>query len=434
VVFWLCAILGAGVLLLLAGLRGHCIDDHPTCRQCRFDLFGAPADRAQCPECGADVTLPSATRIGQRRRIPAIIAAGVILALAALLPLAVVLYGQLAEKDLSPYMPTWWLVSDVRRHPPAETAPQFAELTKRLYAGSLSDSQVAAIVDRILGAQSDRTQAWLSAWGDFVESAHSSGRITPAHWTTYIEQLPGLEVRVRERLRLGDPLTISTSEQFRCGSNYRNYFSLTFTGGTIDGMVFDTGGGSTGSLISSGRGGGSSFTTRFIPTLEPGIYDLNFGFTLAIVQGNGRGPTIHSWTMPIHKRIEVLPEGQPILQLVTDPIVRDSIAAAIGIDSLRLDDARFATMRMRIDQPPRDVGFDVFLRSGDSEWKIGFFTCGQGRSKTAHVAGYVQAPQSPVDIILRASEAAAMQEVDFTSIWDGEIVFENVPIDRRGSR
>src|SRR5690242_13672777 len=68
-----------GAFLLIRGLRGRKIDDHPLCRRCGFDLIGLPHDVKTCSECGADVSSPRAVRIGHRRRRAGMVWAGALL-------------------------------------------------------------------------------------------------------------------------------------------------------------------------------------------------------------------------------------------------------------------------------------------------------------------------------------------------------------------
>ena len=42
-----------GAILMILGVRGKRINDHPTCRDCRFDLSGVYPGVVTCPECGA---------------------------------------------------------------------------------------------------------------------------------------------------------------------------------------------------------------------------------------------------------------------------------------------------------------------------------------------------------------------------------------------
>src|SRR3954467_8495060 len=72
-----------GLWLLVRGLRGGRVGDHPRCRACGFDLFGLPSGRGRCTECGADLSRPRASVTGVRRRRPGMLAIGATLFLLA---------------------------------------------------------------------------------------------------------------------------------------------------------------------------------------------------------------------------------------------------------------------------------------------------------------------------------------------------------------
>src|SRR3954466_13437652 len=61
-------LVGAGVALLIAGVRGRRVDDHPICRRCGFDLVGLPQGAAVGSGCGADLSAPRAIIVGHRVR------------------------------------------------------------------------------------------------------------------------------------------------------------------------------------------------------------------------------------------------------------------------------------------------------------------------------------------------------------------------------
>jgi ankyrin repeat protein len=62
------AVLGGitGLVLIVRGFRARYLDDHPLCKKCGYDLYPKPP--ASCPECGANLQLPVAIRIGHRTR------------------------------------------------------------------------------------------------------------------------------------------------------------------------------------------------------------------------------------------------------------------------------------------------------------------------------------------------------------------------------
>ncbi len=57
----------SGVVLVGRARRAGVVDDHPICRKCKYDLFGAADDRHTCPECGADLRKSNAIQMGHRQ-------------------------------------------------------------------------------------------------------------------------------------------------------------------------------------------------------------------------------------------------------------------------------------------------------------------------------------------------------------------------------
>jgi hypothetical protein len=75
------ALLIAAFFLLVFGWRGRRVGDHPFCRKCGFDLFGRPDGTLVCGECGASLDAKRAIVIGERKRRPFLISAGLVLAI-----------------------------------------------------------------------------------------------------------------------------------------------------------------------------------------------------------------------------------------------------------------------------------------------------------------------------------------------------------------
>lgn len=117
-------IAACGLVLLIWGLRGKKLNDHPLCKRCRFDLSGLGDLKAQlgpdgsvsaskCPECGSEVWKPGNVRVGQRRRARL----GGVSALAGVLLLALGLAGtggfvaqRVSKKAVYAAMPNWMLL------------------------------------------------------------------------------------------------------------------------------------------------------------------------------------------------------------------------------------------------------------------------------------------------------------------------------------
>ena len=106
------AILIGGVLLLLRGLRGRAIDDHPICRRCGFDLIGKDAASTRCSECGSELTLAGAIRAGHRKRRWGLLISGIVLIVLCAPPAAMMIAVNLGARWQS-YKPAWWLALEI---------------------------------------------------------------------------------------------------------------------------------------------------------------------------------------------------------------------------------------------------------------------------------------------------------------------------------
>lgn len=128
-----------GVPLVAVGWRGRRVGDHPHCRRCGFDLFGKPAESTRCGECGAELHLPRATVIGVRRRRPALVVAGLALALAALIGAGRPAYDLARDPDwLARWKPTRRLLADARAQNWRVAGAAAVELERRLSRDALS--------------------------------------------------------------------------------------------------------------------------------------------------------------------------------------------------------------------------------------------------------------------------------------------------------
>lgn len=96
-----------GAVLFLLALRGRRVDDHPLCGECDFDLTGRPAASKRCPECGADLTRPTAIVLGHRQpHRPGMVAAGVcvavcLIAMASPLVISILNPQPTAQRDIT---------------------------------------------------------------------------------------------------------------------------------------------------------------------------------------------------------------------------------------------------------------------------------------------------------------------------------------------
>lgn len=82
------------------------------------------------------------------------------------------------------------------------------------------------------------------------------------------------------------------------------------------------------------------------------------------------------------------------------------------------------------------VAFDIFVRIGDQDTKLGESVASvkDGWMRIDIETDWRTVPQfddEQVTVILRSNPAIALKTLDLFEIWDGELVFESVPLDRR---
>src|SRR5215217_5749774 len=103
-----------GVVLTAVGLRGRVVGDDPHCRKCGFNLRGRDESSSPvCPECGSDISAPKATRVGVRRRRPAMLTVGLLILLVGGGALGVGGWQFASTYDWAPWKPVSWLMADL---------------------------------------------------------------------------------------------------------------------------------------------------------------------------------------------------------------------------------------------------------------------------------------------------------------------------------
>src|SRR5580765_2245604 len=148
------ALLG-GIFLLLLGLRGRRVDDHPVCRKCGFDLTGRPggASAGRCSECGTDLARSRAVRIGNRQQRRLLLRLGVLLTVICVMWLGSIGWIVGRGVDLNQYKPVWLLLRETSgKDLPARDAA-LAEIMSRVRRGKLPGESVNPVVGKGLAMQ-----------------------------------------------------------------------------------------------------------------------------------------------------------------------------------------------------------------------------------------------------------------------------------------
>jgi hypothetical protein len=206
IIIGLTLLLAAGLALLLLGLRGRRINDHPICRGCGFDLVGVLPAGSTCPECGAGIKSSRWVRIGARKKRVTWMLAGLVLTLGAAVPLGTGVFALASGASIVRHKPLGLLLWEARRGSDETRGIIGAELERRMIAGSLNSEQAGLAAELALEIQADLDRTWQPVWARVFEQARLANATTPSQVEQFGVQsiVPGL--LVRPVVRAGDPL------------------------------------------------------------------------------------------------------------------------------------------------------------------------------------------------------------------------------------
>jgi hypothetical protein len=425
-----------GLWLLVRGLRGRRVGDHPHCRRCGFDLFRSTA--ARCPECGAEISSPASTVVGARERRAKALAAGAALMLFSAGLLGVAGADRAGRIDVLNYEPVWLVLRQTAEHAAEARDAASNELLARLSRGALSGTQVDDVVERFLAYQNDPARPWSSRWGDFIELAYAKQQLTGAQLSRYAIQTIDPELSARSVVRRGDPLPV------RIGYD-RSHLR---PGGLLDfELPVKSWRFKDGSMISDEPG-------RFSNTLGRHDADaMDFAISVEEVPVNlAEGPqqvtaTFHArvWlaTDPTRTAIAeaditraaawtLTSPDQQSVKLVVTPGLRGEMTKSVMLwESGRRD----GSASVVVAGPPVAVCARILAR--DSDGRIRHLE-GPVLVPAGQSARWGISPRKPAfndgsatDVIVRPDPAAAAATVDVREIWGEDIVFPKVEMDRR---
>ena len=442
-----------GLSLLIWGVRGRRINDHPVCRACGFDLKGLYPDAPMCPECGRDVRETRSVRSGVRTRRRWTIVAGAALLTIGVVGLGGAGYALGRSANLNPYKPTWLLAMEAQARNSATASAAISELVGRIEAERLSEERVASLIENALYAQSDLDAAWLVEWGNLIDVARVWGHVTDEQYRQYMRQALGwdgaLSLVTRERLAQGDHLPVGMALRgARVGGSPGLWFSADLQRMTVGPTLLVMPQQGAASLGLGGGARGQITTTAPIIEAPAGKQPVETIWRLSIGPGpsgadpagadSGSEALTVVWTETLAGEIEMLSAGTPTIDEVDDPSLREAIRSAIDLQQTRLRQAEDGLRpggSIIFQQRPIAVAFDIYWRSGERTWKVGSVAAPAGGGWGMGY-GHGAAPVSEefgagrVDVILRSSVEAARTDPTIQRIWKGEIVFEDIEVDR----
>lgn len=436
----LCLVLG--VWLLVRGLRGRRLDEHPVCRKCRFDLDGVFPGKDVCPECGSGLKTGRAVRIGNRRRRRGAVGFGSVLLL---LGLAGIGAGSNwgARVQWIRLKPTWLLLIDARGADAPAASTALKELTRRVSAGSFSEHRIATLAEEGLALQANQDAPWTPGWGDLVEAAHGAGEVAEEDWAAYLRRCVTVSFAARPRQHVGGDLYYEfVVAPARAGEDSDFLAVLEETEVRIGDVRLDSE--AFGRNFFSARAPSSSFgRSGSVAELPPGTYTLRASYAVGIGPGEGwedsETKTVTTVRGETSIDIELVPPEVELVGLISDEEELEAVKALMRAGPIRISPAGQSMLRVNTSVMfgPRDytMAFDVFVRDETGrEWPLNSGSViAPGLGGSGFGAGtFVDAPFEParLDLVLRASPRAAEKDPSVTKILGGEIVIPNVEIDR----
>ena len=402
----------------------------PHCSKCNYTLTGLDSDR--CPECGQPLS-PTTTVHGERPRHPILGALGSLLLLLAIANTAIILAGD--NVNWYRYKPTAWVIQDAADPAPALAQKAWAELQRRMQDNDLTESQHNELTEIALAEQAKPSAGPIGQpLLDYLGGRAADGKLSKAQQDRFVDQGTKFTLAVRERVAKGDPAYYRVSYSGR-GPASGWWSKLGVKEIRIDGKTVQKGGhGSSGSSFGGGGRGAIGSEVKFD---EPGPHTMEVLVEQTVRHGNqpnpDQGTLFLTRTIPLKADFTVLPDAPPdFIKLVRDKPTPEELQNLIRVRSaVLLPDAEYLHLNLECAPLPIGIAFDVFIRVDDQELKLGTIRLPRneqmGFGLGQQIVKKFGRPKE-LTVILRTSDYAARRSVDLYEIWDGELVFEDFPV------
>ena len=452
----------AGLWVMLRGLCPRRTGTTPHCRKCGYNLTGLDSDSAdaRCPECGSETSAPRAVLLGERGRRWRRVLIGALLLLIGTGSLGVLAVGAARGVDWYKFKPTALVLRDIHSADAMLAGRALAEMRRRFIAGEVAPEYTSELADVCLQVHGRpaQTAGVKQAAMQLLDDMYTANLMTEEQTGQFFSQMLEVEALVRPLVVQGDPCHIGVRVAM-CGpmGRYGEYAAI--EGIRVDGAESDTDSHRRHSTSYSGAAGDSeTVLSRYLDgALAPGKHEVTLDVRVQIGRDLGVGSeppstVLHEETHIVEASLEVLRERPPdLISLKHAPALDEALAAGVWVHGVSVEEEEDATEGFRwrasphasgmvyaTEPVPIGVACDVFAEIEGQRVGLGRLTASPSSSCPSLCHFWIPLdPPFPdqVTIILRSSEAAALETPDLYEIWDGELWFENVPVvtDKRGS-
>jgi hypothetical protein len=418
----------AGLWLLVRGLRRRRSGDEPHCRRCGYSLTALTSPN--CPECGTPIS-PATTVYGRRHRRPRTAAAGALLLLLGAAGLGTTVVPALRAVDWYHYRPTSWLIRDLGSGDYVIADRAWDELDRRRALGPLSREHEQQLIEAILAEQGKaqgRTPLLRAMMEDIARRA-DAGELSPAQFERLCKQALRARLEQRPVVVAGEQMTLHARAAGPIPDVKRWRTKVIFLGASCgDQQII---GGSSGIVHGLWLSSGATFTAP-----GPGRHPAKIAHRIEISpedegdEGANRPPTL-AWEQVLTgmQDVEATPSADNP-RLVASPTALEVAGCVVATIDWRAGCAS-PQADIRISQPPENVAFDIFLRHGGHETKVGETIREKGDNGSQDFSlppVTANSPARSIDLIFRSSPRLARTTSDLMQIWDGEVVLHDLPV------
>jgi hypothetical protein len=404
--------------------------------------------------------------------------------------------------ELNTYKPASVLLLEGKHANAGLSRAAAKEFIRRFEEDRLDAEQVSRGVAMVLEMQADVRRPWYTEWGDLIEMARVRNALSDKDYRRFMNQSAVIECSARGRIAKPDELPVIIKlKEARVGSSSQFVVMVEFDKVTIGGhdvekrewagfagdyygvLMGDSGNQkqkvamltlmSDQALNRMGFGalGGALTVSMGVPqAAQAGEREVQIGLRAQVVEfqramlGRGRRPAIDkekAFSMGLASRTTVLADGEATVRVVpANEATAETLSRALMPQSCvytgggnrwsmhggeKMLSITFCTAAL-----PVQVAFDVFLREGEKEWKVGTFTSGStGASEMDSMYWDAYTLKGPdrrsvwgnpngwtfkksVEMVLRPNVELAAKTIDQAEIYGGEVVLKNVPVDNVG--